>query len=64
MSHSAHFSIRHAEHVGHDDANGVAALTAKYVADLEAAGHEVAHHHVIHHHDGRVVAHGHHRHEG
>jgi hypothetical protein len=63
MSHSIHTHVEHAEDVGHDDANGVAAITARYVAELEKAGHEISHHHVIRHHDGHVVAHKHHTHD-
>jgi hypothetical protein len=46
MSHSVVTHVKHSEHVAHDDANGIAAITAKYVADLEAAGHQIHHHHI------------------
>ncbi len=44
-SNHIHAEVHHAEHVGHEDANGVAAITARYIAELEAAGHKIAHHH-------------------
>lgn len=54
--HSVHTEVKHAENVAHDDANGVAAITSRYVAELEAAGHKIARHHVLDP-DGRVAAH-------
>gem|GEM_PF-2279243 len=59
MSHSVVTHVKHSEHVGHDDANGVAAITAKYIADLEAAGHTVHHHHVHRHADAHHHSHTH-----
>ncbi len=62
MSHSIVAHVQHAHDVGHDDANGVAALTAEFIRKLEAAGHVIAHHHVHSHIGGHHTGctHGHH----
>ena len=59
MSHSVVTHVKHAAHVAHDDANGVAKITADYIARLEAAGHTIEHHHVHRHADGHHHGHTH-----